>query len=217
MMITQIRLLDGILRSRPISATVAACVVVAAGMFYGAVMGAFTGNAAPRPVMMLFASLKVPLLLLVTFVLSVPSWYVLHLLLGLGDDVLRALRAVITSQAVLTLVLMSLAPLVVLWYASIGDYPLAILFNGLMFALASLGAHIALRTSYAPLIGSNPRHRWTLRVWLVLYVFVGIQMAWVLRPFIGDPTAPVSFFRTDAWDNAYVFVVSLVWKVLMRD
>ena len=28
-----------------------------------------------------------------------------------------------------------------------------------------------------------------LRTWLVIYVFVGIQMGWVLRPFIGDPAA----------------------------
>ena len=26
-----------------------------------------------------------------------------------------------------------------------------------------------------------------LRTWIVIYVFVGIQMGWVPRPFIGDP------------------------------
>ena len=26
-----------------------------------------------------------------------------------------------------------------------------------------------------------------LRTWLVIYVFVGIQMGWVLRPFVGSP------------------------------
>jgi hypothetical protein len=31
----------------------------------------------------------------------------------------------------------------------------------------------------------------------------------VLRPFIGDPTSPVQFFRQEAWSNAYVVVFKL--------
>ena len=179
-------------------------------------MGSYAGEAPPRPLMMLFAAVKVPVLLLITYALSIPSWYVLHALLGLGDDVLIALRAVVSSQATLTLVLVALSPLVILWYVSVSDYDLAILFNGLMFALASLGAQISLRTAYAPLIARNPKHRWTMLAWLVLYVFVGIQLAWVLRPFIGNPGGKVELFRKDAWDNAYVFVAGLVWKALAR-
>jgi hypothetical protein len=51
-----------------------------------------------------------------------------------------------------------------------------------------------------------------LRAWLVLYAFVGIQMGWVLRPFIGDPFGPVEFFRRGAWDNAYVIVARMIWE-----
>ncbi len=42
-----------------------------------------------------------------------------------------------------------------------------------------------------------------LYTWIVIYVFVGIQMGWVLRPFIGDPRTPVQFFREGSWSNAY--------------
>lgn len=44
------------------------------------------------------------------------------------------------------------------------------------------------------------------RVWVVLFAFVGVQMSWVLRPFIGDPALPFAWFRnresnffTDVW------------------
>ena len=44
-----------------------------------------------------------------------------------------------------------------------------------------------LRREYEPLIRKDREHRWMLRTWIFIYVFVGVQMAWVLRPFVGDP------------------------------
>ena len=34
-----------------------------------------------------------------------------------------------------------------------------------------------------------------LGIWMVLYVFVGTQLAWILRPFIGNPESPFVWFR----------------------
>jgi hypothetical protein len=83
-----------------------------------------------------------------------------------------------------------------------------------MFAAASIAAQWVLRRRYAPLIARNPRHRVMVRTWLLLYAFVGIQMGWVLRPFLGQPGRPVTFFREDAWGNAYVVIVETVWMVV---
>jgi len=33
------------------------------------------------------------------------------------------------------------------------------------------------------------------RVWVIIYALVGAQMGWVLRPFIGSPDIPFTFFR----------------------
>jgi hypothetical protein len=33
------------------------------------------------------------------------------------------------------------------------------------------------------------------RMWLVAYAVVGAQMGWLLRPFVGQPGAPFTFFR----------------------
>lgn len=211
-----LRPVDDVLRQRTGRAIAACGVALVAAMFYGAVMGSYAGNAPPRVLMMLFAALKVPLLVVVSFALCLPSWYVLHALLGLRDDFPEALRAVLLSQATLAVTLASLAPLVALWYVSFADYQQALLFNGAMFAVASLAAQIALRRSYRPLIARRPAHVWTLRAWLIVYIFVGIQMAWVLRPFVGNPGSAVTLFRKDAWDNAYVFVARLVWDAVVR-
>jgi hypothetical protein len=81
-----------------------------------------------------------------------------------------------------------------------------------LLAIACAAAQYVLRQCYAPLIKRDRRHRTILWAWLVVYTFVGIQMAWVLRPFIGNPYEPLQFFRDEAWGNAYV----VLWE-LMRD
>jgi hypothetical protein len=83
-----------------------------------------------------------------------------------------------------------------------------------MFAIASFSAQWALRRSYRELILRNRRHGWMLRAWLVIYSFVGIQMGWVLRPFVGDPALPTTFFRKNAFTNAYTFVAHLLAEKL---
>jgi hypothetical protein len=50
----------------------------------------------------------------------------------------------------------------------------------------------------------------------LVYTFVGIQMGWILRPFVGDPSRPVAFFREDTWGNAYVILAQIVRNLLIR-
>lgn len=186
------------------------------GLFYGGVMGTFGGVAGDRAWQVVFSAAKVPLLLGVIFLLSLPSFLVLNTLFGLRPDVPEVLGALVTSQAGLALVLASLAPYTALWYASSADYGDALVFNGLMFAVASAAAQLLLRRSYRPLIARRGAHRRLLRVWLILYVVVGAQMAWVLRPFVGAPDLPVQFFREEAWGNAYVVLARLLRDALRR-
>jgi len=178
---------------------------------YGLAMGSFGGLfVSDRWLQMLYSAIKVPMLLLTAFSLCLPSFYVFNALLGLQRDFLRAVGAVVASQACLAVVLASLAPLTLFCYASTGDYNFAVFFNGAPFLAASLAAQYALARAYRPLIAINRRHRIAMIVWLVLYVFVAIQFAWVLRPFVGSPNLPATFLRTDALTNAYVALLGIL-------
>jgi len=209
---------DSVLRGRLGARHLArlAALVVLFGMFYGAVMGTFSATSWERSLQIVYAAVKVPLLLLATFLISLPSFFVLNTLVGLRRDFADAVAALISTQAALTIILASLAPMTALWYLSDSNYNRAILFNGVMFAVATFVAQWILRSHYQPLVARNPRHRWMLRLWAVLYSFVGIQMGWVLRPFVGSPEAATSFFREGAFSNAYVFVFQLIWGKLTR-
>lgn len=218
---------DGILRrapwvtrqldSRQVLTRLIGC-LVAFGLIYGAAMGSFRclADQSQWARQMTYSAVKVPLLLTATFAISLPSFFVLNSLLGLRRDFAKAVRSLVAAQAALAIVLASLAPITLVWYASSAAYDQALLFNGAMFAIASFTAQWLLRSYYRPLIATNHRHRWVLWGWLLVYTLVGIQMAWLLRPFIGSPANEVQFLRPDPWDNAYEFVARLVWKTLFH-
>ena len=184
------------------------------GVFYGAVMGSYSALAAGRQHQLLYAGVKVPMLLLVTFALCLPSFFVVNTIAGLRNDFGQALHALFAMQSCVTVVLGSLAPVTAVFYLSCANYGAAVLFNAAMFTLATIGAMAMLHRHYKPLIQQSRRHLAMLFVWFFLYAFVGIQMGWVLRPFIGSPGLPVAFFRTDAWGNAYVVVLRLIARLL---
>jgi len=186
--------------------------LLAFALAYGALMGAYRGlNGYDQwAKQIIYSAVKVPLLLGASFALSLPSFVVISSLLGLRRDLAESLRAIVAAQAGLAVVLASLGPLTMLWYASSPDYHSALRFNGAMFLVASLAAQYLLRGYYRPLIRRNARHRQMLASWGFIYVLVAIQLAWLLRPFIGAPQRDVQFFRPDAWDNAYVYVGRLI-------
>lgn len=189
------------------------------GMAYGAVMGSFGGWGGERIWQLVYSAVKVPLLLLGTFAVCLPSYFVLNTVAGLRSDFGEVLRGLLAAQAGLTLGLSALAPFTCVWYLSTGNYHAAILFNALVFGLASLAAQSTLRRRYSRLIRRNGRHRLLLRFWLVLYLFVGIQMGWLLRPFVGQPGVATQWFRADMWGNAYVELLhhmTSAWSVWWR-
>ena len=116
----------------------------------------------------------------------------------------------------MAIILASIAPFTLLWYVSSDDYPQAILFNALMFATASLTAQWLLHGYYRPLVARSAKHRWLLWTWISVYAFIGIQMGWIMRPFVGSPGGDVQFFRQHAWDNAYVRVARVIWAALFQ-
>ena len=191
------------------------CILFCGGA-YGAVMGTFGGFTGEHPWQSIYSAVKVPILIVLSFALCLPFFFILNTLIGLRDDFGDAVAALMRTQAVVTIALVALAPYTAVWYASTTKYEPALLFNACIFAIASFAGQSILRRMYRPWIDRNTRHRIMLRLWIVLYAFVGIQMGWVLRPFVGDPRYPVHFFREGAFSNAYVVVGRLIWHVVTR-
>ncbi len=200
-------------------------IVFVLGPIYGAAMGAYAFIVNERTLLaqipqMLYSGIKVPLLIALTVLISLPSFFVINTLLGLRDDFGEALRAIVSAQAGLAIILVSLFPLTLFGYisfaASSSSYSVAILFNAAMFGLASFAAQMLLRGYYTELVKRSARHTLMIRLWIFVYTFVGIQAGYVLRPFIGDPSTPTTFLRKESFQNAYVKVFELVYSVVQE-
>ena len=181
------------------------------GPIYGGVMGSYNLDSPERLLQVLYSAVKVPVLLTATSVLCLPGFFVLSTILGLREDLRESLQGILAGQAGLSIALASLSPLTRVWYFSTLDYRQALLFNTAMFTVATIAGQIVMLRYYRVLIAQHRYHRIMLYAWLVFYAFVGIQMGWTLRPFVGSPGLAVTFFREGPFTNAYVVMAGLIF------
>jgi hypothetical protein len=185
--------------------------IATAGCLYGAAMGSFACDSLSRAKLIVYAGVKVPLLLFATTAICLPCFFVLNTLAGLRHAFTRAVRAIFAGQAGVALSLAAQSPLILFLYVSGVDHDAALLANGATFAFATAMGQVVLRAHYRDLIAAHSAHRVMLFAWMCLYTFVGIQMGWLLRPFVGSPDRLVTFFRAEPFSNAYVVVADLVF------
>ena len=124
-------------------------VLVVLGMIYGACMGLFAvlGSGSGHGMQVLASSVKLPLLFLLTLVVTFPSLYVFNSLFGARLRLPRVLRLMIGSLAITLAVLSSLGPIVAFFSVSSTSYAFILLLNVLVFAIAGfLGLGFLLQT-----------------------------------------------------------------------
>lgn len=195
------------------------------GSVYGLCMGLFAvfSGRPDRWLQLITTTLKVPLLFLLTLVVTFPSLYVFS---ALGGARLRAgatLELAIAAVGLNLTVLASFGPVVAFFTASTKSYVFIKLLNVLFFAIAGV---VSVRFLYrafdaadeedpgtaAPRTRKSARPRTLLVLWLVTYGAVGAQMGWVLRPFVGSPELPFELVR-DRWSNFFADLWQVVASV----
>jgi hypothetical protein len=64
----------------------------------------------------------------------------------------------------------------------------------------------------APALRPRPVSKQLIQIWMLLYGFVGTQLAWTLRPFHGDPSMPFILFRPIE-SNFYIGVIQTIVRL----
>jgi hypothetical protein len=158
------------------------------------------------PLQGLYTALKMPLLIFLTCGANALLNGLLAQVLGAGLTFRQSSLALLMSFTIAALVLAALSPVVVLL---IGNAPplssqgnvaghSTVLLSTVLF-IAYAGA-IAVRRLFGLLLAvcSTPAvARQLFWSWLAGNLFLGAQLSWVLRPFIGSPGLPVQFLRDD--------------------
>jgi len=166
---------------------------------YGAVMG--SGHS---PLQAASAALKLPVLFLATLVICAPTLYFFNVLFGSSQGLGQSVALLLTAITVTGVVLLSLAPILLFFLLTTSQYQFFKLLNVACFAAAgSMGVLFlsqGMRRVSAAMAGADGRQGagargWVVRLWILVYAFVGSQMAWTLRPFVGAPSIPFELFR----------------------
>jgi len=179
-------------------------VVIALGAgCYGAAMGWWRD-----PQQAFFTAIKFPLILLLTALGNALINGMLAPLLGLDIPFRRSFAAVVMSFAVSSAILGAFAPLIafMVWNApplaatpaAAFAYDLLKLAHVGVIMLAGITGSARLFQLLAHLGGGPTVALRVMAAWLSGNLFLGAQLSWILRPFIGSPHLPVEFLRPNA-------------------
>jgi len=179
-----------------------AVIVLGAG-FYGAAMGWWRD-----PQQALYVAVKFPLIILLTTMGNALINAMLAPLLGLNIPFRQSFSAIVMSFTIASAILGAFSPLIafMVWNAppmssqavSIPAYNLIKLTHVAVITFAGATGNARLLQLLVRLGGSRAVAFRVLFAWLAGNLFLGSQLSWILRPFIGVPSLPVEFIRTGA-------------------
>ena len=163
------------------------------------------------------SSFKLPILILATLAICFPAFYVVQILVGSQLRLAQVFVLVVIALALTSVLLAAFVPIAVFFMITGANYHfLQLLHVGFVLVAGLLGMY-ALHEGLAFACERHevyPRKALTImRVWAVLFAFVGIQMAWNLRPFLGDRGQPFQVLR-DYEGNFYAAVIYSVNKLV---
>jgi hypothetical protein len=195
-----------------------AVIIVGAGL-YGAAMGWWRD-----PQQALYVAIKFPLIILLTTAGNALLNAMLAPLLGLNIPFRQSCSAILMGFTVTAAILGAFSPLMafMVWNAppmspevSGATYSFIKLSHVAAIAFAGTMGNARLFQLLAQLGGSRTVARRVLFAWLAVNLFLGSQLSWILRPFIGSPSLPVEFFRATAlhgnfYENVYYSLLQLL-------
>jgi hypothetical protein len=159
-------------------ARTALLLIIAGGALFGAALGTFRGSE-----QIPLAAAKIPIATLMTLAVCAPGFAAFVAAFGRRWSQRETLAIALSAGGRASLVLFALAP--VLWLSiDLGaPYHSVRLLAAGAYALAGLSAlAFVLRA-----IGSAPGRLATTLSFVGLFLIVGAQSAWLLRPYLGDP------------------------------
>lgn len=153
---------------------------------YGAVMGS-----SHSLWQTMSSSVKLPILFVATLFVCVPSLYFFSLLFGSNQSLNQNLTVILTAITVTAVLLLSCAPITLFFLLTTSQYQFFKLLNVAIFAVSGLMGVVFLyqgmKVVSGPEMEGTSTRKWVLILWMFVYAFVGSQMAWTFRPFIGAP------------------------------
>ena len=196
-------------------------IIVSGAGLYGAAIGYWRA-----PLGAFYVGLKLPLIILLTTVGNSLLNAMLAPLLGLNLGFRQSFLAILMSFTIASAILGAFSPIAafMIWNlprSSIGPQAVGVTYHVILLSLvaiiafAGIAANLRLVQLLELLSGKVRIARRLLIAWLAGNLFLGSQLAWILRPFIGSPQLPLQFVRPTAFQgNFYEAVFHSLMSVL---
>lgn len=154
------------------------------------------------------AAIKLPFLFVLTAVICIPSLYTFNVLLGQRFKFLQTVTLMVMTLGTTSILLASLAPISFFFSMTTPEYSFLLLLHVAIFGLCGIyGVQYLYRgCTYLAFRMEQPLNNLLLRIWIVIYGLVGMQLGWRLRPFVGSDGSPFQIFRSEQGGNFYIAV-----------
>jgi len=183
---------------------------------YGVVMGSY--NSLPQAML---TGVKIWLLMFLTMLICFPSLYIVQLILGSKMAIKQLLILLLSGFVVVTTVMVAFAPIVLFFQLSGDNYQFMQLLHVFVFLFSGFYGMKIVLEALKRVFESNevyPKIGLTVfKVWVVIFAFVGMQLSWNLRPFIGSKDLPFELFRTETRGNFYTTVFGAIGQLFNVD
>ena len=182
-----------------------AVIILGAGL-YGAAMGWWRD-----PQQAVYVAIKFPLIILLVTLGNTLINGMLAPLLGLDIRFRQSFSAIVMSFTITSAILGAFSPIMAFlaWNASGINSAGGLAYNFILLAhvavigLAGAAGNARLFQLLSRLGGSRMIASRVMFAWLSSNLFLGSQLTWILRPFIGSPTLPVEFLRNNAFHGNF--------------
>ncbi len=178
---------------------------------YGAVLGS------PHSLWQALSSaVKLPILFLATLFISAPTLYFFNVLFGSRQSLTQNVALILTAITVTAVLLLSFAPISLFFLLTTSQYQFFKLLNVAIFTISgAMGVYFLWQgmSIVADEDEGESGRKWVLRLWMLLYAFVGSQLAWTIRPFIGAPSMKFELFR-QLGGNFYTNIFASIGEIL---
>ena len=197
-------------------ASYGAIILVGSGL-YGFTLGIWRA-----PLQSFYTALKFPLLIFLTCAGNAMLNGMLAQILGSGLSFKQTSLAILLSFAIAALILGGFATITLfIWYnapplasrSAVLGHSVMLLTHVFAIAFAGIMANRRLLELLRKISGCDATARAILFSWLAGNLFLGAQLAWNLRPFIGSPTLAVQFLRDDPLRGNFY---EAVWRALLH-
>jgi hypothetical protein len=184
-----------------------------AAFVYGVIMGSYNG-----PAQAISSGIKLSLLIFLTLLICFPAFYIVQLLLGSKMKLKQLIIMLLGGFVMLTTILVAFAPIVLFFQLSRSPYSFLQLLHFFVFVFAGIWSmRVVVETLKTACEKKNiyPKIGLTIfRLWIFILAFVGIQLSWNLRPFIGTREIPFEIFRDTTQNNIYATLIGAIGRLL---